>query len=51
MPHVEQYVKQSKHQWLFTEYTGLAARVQLASIPVELALQDLYQGVISTEPC
>jgi hypothetical protein len=49
-PHVEQYVKQSEHQWLFTEYTGLAARVQLASIPVELALQDLYQGVISTEP-
>ncbi len=49
-PHVEQYVKQSEHQWLFTEYTGLEARVQLASLPVELALQDLYQGVISTEP-
>jgi Uma2 family endonuclease len=47
-PHVEQYVKQSEHQWLFTEYSGLAARVQLASIPVELALQDLYEGVIST---
>ncbi|HIK46682.1 MAG TPA: Uma2 family endonuclease [Leptolyngbyaceae cyanobacterium M65_K2018_010] len=49
-PHVEQYVKQSEHQWLFTEYTGLAARVQLASIPVELALQDLYLGVITTKP-
>lgn len=48
-PHVEQYVKQSEHQWLFTEYTDLATRVQLASIPVELALQDLYQGVISAE--
>ncbi|MBE9141233.1 Uma2 family endonuclease [Nodosilinea sp. LEGE 07088] len=46
-PHVEQYVKQFEHQWLFTEYSGLEARVQLASIPVELALDDLYQGVMS----
>jgi Uma2 family endonuclease len=46
-PHVEQYVKQSEHQWLFTEYSGLEARVQLASIPVELALKDLYEGVIN----
>jgi Uma2 family endonuclease len=46
-PHVEQYVKQSEHQWLFTEYSGLEARVPLASIPVELALTDLYEGVIN----
>ena len=46
-PHVEQYVKQSEHQWLFTEYSGLEARMPLASIPVELALTDLYEGVIN----
>jgi Uma2 family endonuclease len=46
-PHVEQYVKQSEHQWLFTEYSGLDARVQISSLPVELALNDLYQGVVS----
>jgi Uma2 family endonuclease len=46
-PHVEQYVKQLEHQWLFIEYSGLDAHVQLASIPVEIVLQDLYQGVIS----
>ncbi len=46
-PHLEQYVKQVEHQWLFTEYTGLSAHVKLASIPVEIALQDLYQGLFS----
>lgn len=46
-PHVEQYVKQSEHQWLFTEYSGLDARVQISSLPVELALKDLYQGIVS----
>ncbi|NCJ07443.1 Uma2 family endonuclease [Synechococcales cyanobacterium C] len=45
--HVEQYVKQSEHEWLFTECSGLEARVQLSSIPIQLALKDLYQGVIS----
>ncbi|PSN16863.1 hypothetical protein C7293_00340 [filamentous cyanobacterium CCT1] len=46
-PHVEQYVKQSEHQWLFTEYSGLDTRVQISSLPVELALNDLYQGIFS----
>lgn len=45
-PHLEQYVRQSEHRWLFTEYIGLGTRVQLASLGVEIALQDLYQGVI-----
>ena len=38
---------ESEHQWLFTEYSGLEARMPLASIPVELALTDLYEGVIN----
>jgi Uma2 family endonuclease len=46
-PHVEQYAKQSERQWLFTEHSGLDARVNLVSVPVELALKDLYDGVIS----
>jgi Uma2 family endonuclease len=46
-PHVEQYVKQSERQWLFTEYSGLDARLKLSSVPVELALKDLYEGVIT----
>jgi Uma2 family endonuclease len=44
-PHVEQYVKQSANQWLFTEHKGRDARVQLASIPVEIALTDLYDEI------
>ncbi len=47
-PHVEQFVKQSDHQWLFTEFDGLDARMQLASVPVELALKDLYTGIFSS---
>jgi Uma2 family endonuclease len=46
-PYLEQYVKQSAHQWLFTEHSGLEARVKLSSVPVELPLKDLYEGVVS----
>jgi Uma2 family endonuclease len=45
-PHVEQFVRQSENQWLFTEYKGLEAQIGLTSVPVELALKDLYEGVI-----
>ena len=45
-PHIEQYVKQSERQWLFTEYSGLGAQLKLASVSVELALKDLYEGVV-----
>jgi Uma2 family endonuclease len=46
-PYLEQYVKQSAHQWLFTEHSSLEARVKLSSVPVELPLKDLYEGVVS----
>jgi Uma2 family endonuclease len=45
-PHVEQFVRQSESQWLFTEYRELESQVQLSSLPVELALKDLYEGVL-----
>ncbi|NEQ33521.1 MAG: Uma2 family endonuclease [Leptolyngbya sp. SIO4C5] len=41
-PAVEQFVKQSENQWLLTAYSGLEAKVKLASIEVEIALGDLY---------
>ncbi|MEM9908291.1 MAG: Uma2 family endonuclease [Cyanobacteria bacterium P01_D01_bin.44] len=44
-PFVEHHVKQSKHQWLLTEYQGLDASLSLISVPVEIALADLYEGV------
>lgn len=43
--HVEQYVKQSANQWLFTEYNGQEAKVALATVAVEIALVDLYENV------
>jgi len=44
-PHLEQYVKQRANQWLFTEYSGLEAKVSLATVGVEIALADLYENV------
>jgi Uma2 family endonuclease len=41
---VEQYTKQGANQWLFTEDNGQHAQVQLAAIPVEIALADLYEN-------
>jgi hypothetical protein len=31
---------------LFTEYKGLEAQLGLSSVPVEIGLKDLYEGVI-----
>ncbi|MDJ0702589.1 MAG: Uma2 family endonuclease [Leptolyngbyaceae cyanobacterium MO_188.B28] len=44
--HVEQFVKQSEYQWLFTEYSGVDSKVTLSSMPVTLELRDLYANVL-----
>ncbi|MEM1251367.1 MAG: Uma2 family endonuclease [Cyanobacteria bacterium P01_H01_bin.21] len=44
-PFVEHHTKQSEHQWLLTEYQGLEASFLLASVQVEIALADLYEGI------
>ncbi|MEI6428309.1 MAG: Uma2 family endonuclease [Pseudanabaena sp. ELA607] len=44
-PHLEQYVKQSDHAWLFTEYDGLDAQVPLAAVAGKLAFVDLYENL------
>lgn len=48
-PHVEQYVKQSENQWLFTEYDDLGQTFTLQSVEVAIALTDLYEAVFSEE--
>jgi Uma2 family endonuclease len=42
---VEQFTKVDRHQWLFTEWVGEAAVLALRSVPVEIALKDLYKRV------
>lgn len=44
-PHVEHYVKQATKQWLFTEYDDLEATFTLTSVPVAIALADLYEAI------
>ncbi|MEM1238314.1 MAG: Uma2 family endonuclease [Cyanobacteria bacterium P01_H01_bin.26] len=44
-PQVEHYVKQTENQWLFTDYSGMEASFKLSSVPVEIALVDLYEAV------
>ncbi len=39
---IEQFVKQSNGEWLFTEHQSKQALVNLVSVPVNLALKDLY---------
>jgi Uma2 family endonuclease len=43
--HVEHYVKQNETQWLFTEYDGQEKCIALMTIPVEIALIDLYDKI------
>lgn len=44
-PHVEQYSKTESQKWLFSEYNGMEACVSLESIPFEIRLADLYEGL------
>lgn len=44
-PHVEHHVKQGESQWLLTEYDGSQVTISLSSVPVEIAIADLYENV------
>ena len=43
--HVEQYSRTESHKWIFTEYDEPETHILLASIPFELRLADLYEGI------
>jgi Uma2 family endonuclease len=47
--HVEKYAQTDVNQWLFSEYRNAEDRVKLASIPVEIALADLYDDLLTEE--
>ena len=44
-PHVERYVRQSKGDWLLSEFEGLGAEVELRSIGCRLRLNEVYERV------
>ncbi|MSU78045.1 MAG: Uma2 family endonuclease [Gemmataceae bacterium] len=48
-PLVERYVRQPDDSWLLTEFRGPAQTLTLASVPVKLALADIYRGVAFVE--
>jgi Uma2 family endonuclease len=41
----EQYVKQADGRWLLSDIASLAGKVELASIPCQLALSEVYDKV------
>lgn len=43
--HVEQYARTAPNQWIFTEYNDLDSTISLSSIPCEIRLADLYEGI------
>ena len=44
-PLVERHVRQPNGDWLMTEFRGLAQTLAFTSIPVKVALTDIYRGV------
>jgi Uma2 family endonuclease len=44
-PLVERHVRQPDNSWLMTEFRGLTQTFVFASIPVKIALTDIYRGV------
>jgi Uma2 family endonuclease len=44
-PHVAQLIKQANGSWSYYEYNALEEVVKLASVGVEIKLQDIYLGV------
>ncbi len=43
--HVEHYYKTEPRKWIFSEYDGAEAILSLNSVPLEIALADLYDKV------
>ena len=43
--HVEQYIRQTDGQWLFSEASGKEVRIHLPSINAVLALAEIYDNV------
>ena len=44
-PLVERHVRQPNGDWLMTEFRGLEQTLAFTSIPVKIALADIYRGV------
>lgn len=44
-PLVERHVRQPNGDWLMTEFRGLEQTLALTSVPVKIALADIYRGV------
>jgi Uma2 family endonuclease len=44
-PRVEQYVRQESNEWWLKKYSGKDAQMILSSVPVKIALSDLYENV------
>jgi hypothetical protein len=43
--HVEQYCKIGDHKWVFSEYADPEAELNLASVPCQIVLADIYDKV------
>jgi len=41
-PLIEQYVKQSDHNWMYTDVSGLESNLYLPTVQCTLALKDVY---------
>jgi hypothetical protein len=44
-PLVERHVRQPDGSWLMTDFRGLTQTFAFTSIPVKIALADIYRGV------
>ncbi len=44
--HIEQFTKREDGLWLLRDYEANSQRIQFSSIPQEVAISDLYEGVV-----
>jgi hypothetical protein len=44
-PHVQQYLRQNSGSWLYEQFSGLDATLELPSIGCQLALADIYRDI------
>ena len=44
-PLVERYVRQADNGWLLTEFVEITERFEFSSVPVKIAMTDIYRGM------
>jgi len=49
-PMCERFIRSADGSWALVAFVGMSAKLELTSVPVQVPLEDIYNGVTFPEP-